>query len=202
MDRNYWDSKASGYEEHMQRSREAYCKIIELAKKEVAGSHTLLDIGTGTGVIPVALSAYADKIHAVDYSPEMIKIARSKAERMNIRNITFQVQDCQNLSFNDNMFDVIVVSNLLHIITTPVQFLLSLKRILKEDGKIIIPTYMHNENMQAKIISGILKMKGHPVITRFSSKSFLEMTAQCGYTVETVSLIKNAVPVLYAVLSK
>jgi ubiquinone/menaquinone biosynthesis C-methylase UbiE len=202
METNYWNKKASDYDNHLKKSENAYLKIIELIKKESSESQTLLDIGTGTGEIPIALSDNVGKIIATDFSQEMISIANLKIKKLNINNITFQVQDCYNLSYSDEMFDIIVASNLLHILDKPEQFLNSIKRLLKKNGKLIVPTYLHNESIKTKIISKILKLKGHPINTRFESKSMIEFITKCGYNLEKSVFIESIMPMLFVVVTK
>jgi ubiquinone/menaquinone biosynthesis C-methylase UbiE len=202
MKNDYWDIKANDYDNHMKKSKNAYDKVIELVKKEVNKSQILLDIGTGTGAIPIAIANYLDKIIATDYSQTMIDVANNKIKELNINNITFQVQDGYNLIFNDEMFDVVLAANILHLLDKPEHFLNSIKRLLKESGKLIIPTFMHNENIKTKIISRILKYKGHPIVTRFDSKSFVDFVENCGYKVEKQILLPNIMPMLFLVASK
>jgi ubiquinone/menaquinone biosynthesis C-methylase UbiE len=156
-----------------------------------------LDIGTGTGAIPIALADCVDKIYATDYSQEMIGVATNKANDLNIQNIIFQVQDCYNLSFNENMFDVIVASNILHLLDKPEQFLFSIRRLLKKNGKLIVPTFLHNESLITNIISRILKLSGHPISTRFNSKSMIELITKCGYSIDKQVLLPSIMPMLF-----
>ena len=202
METNYWDKTAHDYDNHIKKSERAYEKLIELTKNEVNKSQTLLDIGTGTGAIPIVLADLVDKIFATDYSEEMINIAKRKIIELKKNNIEFQVQDCYNLNFSNEMFDVILAANILHLLDKPEHFLNAIKRLLKESGKLIIPTFMHNENIKTKLISRIMKVKGHPIITRFDSKSMINFVENCGYKVDKQILLPNIMPMLYVVASK
>ncbi len=202
METNYWDKKASDYDNHLKKSENAYLKIIELIKHESSETQTILDIGTGTGEIPIALSDNVEKIIATDLSQVMINIANLKIKKLNINNITFQVQDCYNLGYNDEMFDIIIASNLLHLLDKPEQFLNSIKRLLKKNGKLIVPTFLHNESIKTKIISKILEFKGHPINTRFDSKSMIEFITKCGYDIEKSVFIESIMPMLFVVVTK
>lgn len=199
---NYWDKVAHNYDNHMQRSKGAYEKLIKLTRNEIDKSQTLLDIGTGTGAIPILLADYVDKIFATDYSEEMINIANKKIKDFKINNITFQVQDCYNLNFSDEMFDVVFAANILHLLDNPEEFLKSIKRLLKESGKLIIPTFMHNENIKTRMISKIMKFKGHPINTKFDSKSMVDFIKNCGYEVEKHILLPGIMPMLFVIASK
>jgi ubiquinone/menaquinone biosynthesis C-methylase UbiE len=202
MESNYWDKKASDYDNHLKKSEMAYIKVIELIKLEINKAQTVLDIGTGTGEIPIAISDNVGKIIATDYSQEMINVANLKLNKLKINNITFQAQDCTKLSFGDEMFDSIIASNLLHLLKEPSQFMNSLSRLLKKEGKLIIPTFLHNESVKTKIISKILALKGHPIQTKFNASSLIEFVEKNGYTIEKTVLIQNIMPLLFVVVTK
>lgn len=202
METNYWDKKAYDYDNHMKKSKKAYESMIKLIKNEIDKSQIFLDIGTGTGAIPLALVDDVDQIFATDYSHEMISIANNKVKELNINNISFQVQDCYNLNYNEEMFDVILASNILHLLEKPEQFLNSVRRLLKKNGKLIIPTFLHNESIKTNLISRILKFKGHPITTRFDSKSMIQLIKKCGYIVDKQVLLPGIMPMLYVVATK
>ena len=202
MKSNYWDKKAITYDNHLKKSEKAYLQIVELIRSEINKTQLILDIGTGTGEIPIAIADKSGKIIATDYSREMILVCEEKIQRSGINNVSFQVQDCYDLEYGDRTIDVIVVSNLLHLVDKPEQFLISLKRLLKKDGKLIIATYLHNECMKSKILSRILKLTGHPVKSRFDSNSLGELITDCGYKIDKRVFISNIMPMLFAVATK
>lgn len=202
MGTNYWNKKAYNYDNHIKKSENIYEKVIKLTKNEIDKSQILLDIGTGTGAIPIALTNSIGKIIATDYSEEMIKKANVKITESKINNIIFKVQDCYNINFKNEMFDVILAANILHLLDEPEQFLNSIKRFLKPNGKLIIPNFMNSENIKTKIISRIMKYKGHPIITKFNSKSMTNLIEKCGYKVEKKILLSGIMPMLFIVAKK
>jgi ubiquinone/menaquinone biosynthesis C-methylase UbiE len=198
----YWDNDAKKYDNRAKKSYKAYQKMINLIKKEITDEMTVLDIGTGTGEIPVNIYKNAKSIEATDVSPEMIKIAQNKSEARGIQNIKFLVQDSNNLSYKDNSFDVIIIINLLHFIPNPENVLNEAKRLLKKDGKIIIASFLHNENIKSRIISYIMKRKGHPVVTKFDSNTICEFIIKCSLKIISQKNIKNIMPIIYMISSK
>ena len=69
----------------------------------------LLDIGTGSGCIAVAIKANRLKwtVSGIDYNKETLKKAKSNAEKLNL-DIDFQVNDILNYSFTKVKYDIIV----------------------------------------------------------------------------------------------
>ncbi len=88
-------------------------QLVELAL-ELAKAHptpTLLDIGTGSGVIPLtlALELPAAKIHATDLSPDALALANENATRHQLTGrITFHQADL--LPPGDTKFDLIIAN--------------------------------------------------------------------------------------------
>jgi ubiquinone/menaquinone biosynthesis C-methylase UbiE len=201
-DIQYWNKKASTYDNHLKESQTAYKKIIEFLKEDLTNNMFLLDIGTGTGEIPLQIYNYVKKIDAIDFSQEMINLARDKADKLNISNINFIVCDINELSYDDNTFDSILISNVLHIADEPQKLLIKLKRLIKTNGIIIAPTFLHNQNIFTKIISYILKRKGHPIKSKFDRKTIVSLFEENNFRIIKNIYIKNIMPISYVVASK
>ncbi len=58
--------------------------LLELGLSE---ADTVVDLGTGTGVFPLAVSGHCDRVVAVDVSEAMLAVANEKIEQRSIRNI-------------------------------------------------------------------------------------------------------------------
>ncbi len=198
-ERAYWNNDAKNYEARVDKSHKAYEKIIDYIKKEINKDMLLLDIGTGTGEIPINISNNVKNIEAIDYSFEMIKIAKQKAKIKGIKNISFSVQDSNNLIYKDNTFDVITIINLLHIIPKPEKVIEEAKRLIKNYGKIIIASYLHNENIKSRLISCIMKRKGHPIFTKYNSNTIFSFIENCSLNITFKEKLSNIMPILYLI---
>ena len=66
----------------------------------------VLDLGTGTGVIPRNLYAYGAEWFGTDISPEQIEQARRLAEETGMK-IDFRAASAEETDFPDESFDVI-----------------------------------------------------------------------------------------------
>ncbi len=98
---------------------------------------TLLDIGTGTGVIPRNLYQYGAKIIGTDISESQIDEAKKLSKDMNIE---YYAQSAENLDFKDKSFDSISICQCIWYLD-PKVLVDTLDKLLKDDGKVII-TYM------------------------------------------------------------
>lgn len=112
----------------------------------------ILDIGCGTGEFSRLLAKRADRVIAIDLSPNMIKVAKGKSQQY--PNIDFQVTDILQWDFPAEKFDVIVSIATVHHL--PVEKLLpKLKAALKPGGKLVILDLLEHENL-TDILSDII----------------------------------------------
>ena len=96
----------------------------------------ILDLGCGTGRFTVAIANQLGYcVTGVDMSDEMLAEAKVK----DINNlIQWDHQDAQSLTYDDESFDVIFISHLLHHVDSPVLVLKEARRVLVSSGVILI----------------------------------------------------------------
>jgi ubiquinone/menaquinone biosynthesis C-methylase UbiE len=78
--------------------------------REFAGpliGRTVLDVGTGTGRAALIFAEAGAAVTALDASPEMLRVARARAEQRGAR-IRFEVGDAHHLAHRDRSVDVAV----------------------------------------------------------------------------------------------
>lgn len=81
---------------------EFYEKIIE--RGLCIKNQSVLDIGTGTGVLPRNLYRYGARWTGIDISNEQIEYAKKLSAGMDIN---YYTSSAENINFPDNSFDVI-----------------------------------------------------------------------------------------------
>ena len=198
----FWDSAAKRYDRQTKRLAAMYDEMVRRILQELAPGDNVLDVGTGPGEIPLRICHAVSRLEAVDASREMIAVARDNAKLRGARNVTFSVHNSYNLPFRDGTFDAVIVSNLLHIVEHPADVLAEARRVLKTDGRLIAPTYVGRESVRARIFSWVLKRTGHPVYTRFTSRSLRALIERSGFDVADQALLKNILPVSFIVARK
>ena len=88
-------------------------ELVDLVIKECKGYETILDIGTGSGCIPISLKKHLKYtlVYGVDISENALVVARDNAE-LNSTEVTFVKEDVLKMSSLENSikkgFDVIV----------------------------------------------------------------------------------------------
>ncbi|MCF0195163.1 MAG: bifunctional demethylmenaquinone methyltransferase/2-methoxy-6-polyprenyl-1,4-benzoquinol methylase UbiE [Bacteroidaceae bacterium] len=102
---------------------------------------TLLDIATGTGdfALLAAKRLQPESIVGCDISDGMMEVAREKAKVANLAcRITFQHEDCERLSFDDEAFDAVTVAYGVRNFAHMEQGLSEMLRVLRPGGHLVI----------------------------------------------------------------
>ena len=193
--KNFWDRNAGRYDRFMQKDRAAYDEMYELIRP-IVRHKTVLELATGTGLIAKHIVNAAAHIEATDASPEMI----TEAKRGNYSaKLHFSVQDMFSLPYAGNSFDVVIVSNALHIVSQPEKSLREIKRVLKDDGVLIAPTFTHAENsLRGRIKAYFMRLAGFPLHSRWTSEEYLSFLRQNGWRVRKSAVLKASFPLTYA----
>ena len=193
--KNFWDRNAGRYDRFIRKDRAAYEKMYELIRP-VVKDKTVLELATGTGLIAKHIVKATAHIEATDASSEMI----AEAKRGNYSaKLHFSVQDMFSLPYAGNSFDVVIVSNALHIVPQPEKSLREIKRVMKDDGVLIAPTFTHAENSLAgKIKACFMRLAGFPLHSRWTSEEYLSFLRQNGWRVRKSAVLKASFPLTYA----
>ena len=192
--RNFWDRTAKIYDRFMRRDAAAYDRMYALLRP-VVRDKTVLELAAGTGLIAKHIANAAEYIEVTDASEQMIR----QAERENhAENLHFSVQDMFCLPYADAAFDVVIVSNALHIVPQPEKSLREIKRVLRDDGVLIAPTFTHAENsFPGKIKAFFMNLAGFPLHSKWTSEEYLKFLQQNDWTVRKSVVLKAAFPLTY-----
>ena len=192
---NFWDKNAKRYDRFMRKDRAAYEKLYELIRP-VVKARTVLELAAGTGLIAKNIVRSASHIEVTDASEEMIAEAKRNNRSAKLH---FSVRDMFCLPYADKSFDVVIVSNALHIVPQPEKALAEIRRVLKDDGVLIAPTFTHgNGTLRGRIKLFFMKLAGFPLNSRWSSADYLTFLRQKGWTVRKSAVLKGSFPLTYA----
>ena len=193
--KNFWGKNAGRYNRFMRKDRAAYEEIYELIRP-IVRHKTVLELATGTGLIAKHIVNAAAHIEATDASPEMITEAKRDNRSAKLH---FSVQDMFRLPYANQSFDVVIVSNALHIVPQPEKALQEIKRVLKDDGTLIAPTFTHAGNsFSGKVRAFFMRMAGFPLHSRWTSAEYLRFLRQNSWTVRKSVVLKASFPLTYA----
>ncbi len=197
--KNFWDKNAGRYDRFMRKDQAAYEEMYKLIRL-VVRHKTVLELATGTGLIAKHIVNAAAHIEATDASAEMIAEAKRDTRSAKLH---FSVQDMFCLPYADNSFDAVIVSNALHIVPQPEKALQEIKRVLKDDGVLIAPTFTHAGNsFSGKVKAFFMKLAGFPLHSKWTSEEYLSFLRQNGWAVRKSVILKASFPLTYAECTK
>ena len=193
--KDFWDKNAGRYNHFMQKDWAAYEEMYARIRP-VVKAKTVLELATGTGLIAKNIVNAAAHIEATDASAEMILEAKRDTRSAKLH---FSVQDMFRLPYADQSFDVVIVSNALHIVPQPEKALAEIRRVLKDDGVLIAPTFTHAGNSFSGMVRAFfIRMAGFPLRSKWTSEEYLRFLRQNGWAVRKSVVLKASFPLTYA----
>ncbi len=193
--KNFWDKCAKHYDRFLNRDAAAYEQLAEWLRP-VVRHKAVLELAAGTGQLAKQLVSAAGSIEATDASAAMIARARQENDSAKLH---FSVQDMFCLPYADASFDVVIVSNALHVVPHPEQALREIRRVLKDDGVLAAPTFTHGENrLWENARAWGMQRAGFPLYSRWTSESYLDFLRRNGWAVQKSAVLKAAFPLTYA----
>jgi ubiquinone/menaquinone biosynthesis C-methylase UbiE len=107
---------------------------------EPAARRSILDVSTGTGRIALHLASRGHRVLGVDQAENMIQVAREKARRMALDNVSFEVANSRALPFKDDSFDYVTSIRFMHLIPRRMwsHYIGEMTRVLKPGGCLVI----------------------------------------------------------------
>ncbi|MDR3644914.1 MAG: class I SAM-dependent methyltransferase [Clostridia bacterium] len=128
------------------RASEDYAKYRDIYPEEfyekIAGSgvciqgQRVLDLGTGTGVLPRNMARFGASFTGADISENQIREARRLSREQNL-DIEYVVSSAEKVDFPDNTFDVVTACQCFMYFDQPVIFP-HIYRMLKPGGRFVI----------------------------------------------------------------
>lgn len=128
-ERDTWSRCANNYVDTFAGiTRETVPLLIEAAA--IRSGNQVLEIGSGPGHVADMLSKAGASVTGVDFSPEMVEVARNRYP-----NIPFKQADAEDLPFEAESFDAVVANFVVHHLARPETVFREVHRVLKPGGR-------------------------------------------------------------------
>lgn len=180
-------------------------KVNRQLCKEVAKlmehSDKVLECACGTGMITKYIAPKCEQLIATDFSIGMLKQAKRNCK--DFPNVKIQKANIMELKYKDEKFDKVIAGNVIHLLDNPDAALSELERVCKKGGKIIIPTYVNNENIgkPSKFVR-IIEKFGADFKCQFNYKTYKEFFVKAGYSDVEYKLVQGKMPCAIAIITK
>jgi ubiquinone/menaquinone biosynthesis C-methylase UbiE len=128
-------------------------KLIE--NMNIQSTDIIADIGAGSGyhVFKMAPIAHRGTVYAVDIQIEMLQAVLESEQYKKYKNIELIQGDEKSVKLPENTFDKVLMVDVYHEFNFPKEMMLSIKKSLKENGKIYLIEYRSEDfNVPIKTI--------------------------------------------------
>lgn len=142
-ERGYWERHANRYDRATRLLARPVPRMLELTAGAVRGKARVLEVAAGTGLVTAAIAGEVGELIATDYAAGMVKQLEARVRGAGLPNVTCEQADLYGLRFPDASFDAVVAANVLHLVPDLDGALASLRRVLRPQGVLIAPTYLH-----------------------------------------------------------
>lgn len=129
---------------------EVEAAMLELMHNRRIGH--LLDIGTGTGRMAEIFAPTARQVTALDRSPEMLRIARTRLADQSIP-VDLVQGDFLDLPLPDTSIDSIVIHQALHFAHEPDRVIAEAGRVLRGGGHLLVADFAPHEDEELRTLA-------------------------------------------------
>ena len=197
----FWDKVAGVYDIFVRIiNKKTHKMLIKKTVSLFTDQDEVLECACGTGMLSAPVAGVCRHLTATDFSENMLK--RAKKNFREGDNISFTHADIMNLPFEDNSFDKVVAANVIHLLDEPMKALCELRRVCRNGGQLIIPTYI-NRTKGGKT-SGFAKTVGKAGADfkrQFTFDNYKEFFADAGFQKADYTFIDGKIPCALAVIT-
>lgn len=141
----------------------AVLKSEQIAKKlDLSGCNLLLDLGGGPGSFAIEFVKSNPELNAVVFDlQEVVKLAKRFIGKANLtKRIKSVAGECINDSYGTDLYDVVFVSNLLHMYDEKIniQIIKKCQKALKKNGKIVIHDFILDSSMTKSTFAAVFSL--------------------------------------------
>lgn len=195
--RDYWDRHAKNYDRSMLLLGGPIPRMVELAAEAVLGAPRVLEVAAGTGLVTPALARAAGEVVATDYAAALVATLEAKVREEQLSSVRCEQADLYALRFEPASFDGVVATNVLHLVPDLPGALSALRTVLKPGGRLVVPTYCHDETALSWTFSRVLAITGFPGHRRFTMESPRSALEGSGLRVTRAETLPGLIPIGY-----
>jgi len=182
----FWDRIAARYARRPVPDEAVYQEKLRITREHLGPDMAAFEFGCGTGSTAIAHAPYVGHIHAIDISSKMIEIARGKAERAGVDNVTFAQATIEAFGAPDESYDVVLGLSILHLLEDRDAAIAKVHRMLKPGGVFVSSTACLGDTMKwFKLVGPIGRFLGlMPLVRVFTMQDLLDSLTGAGFAID------------------
>ena len=196
----FWDRVAGVYDVFANViNRKVHKELKTVVADLISPSDEVLECACGTGMLSTVIAQRCKKLVATDFSGKMLEKTRKKCA--GYANVELRKADILSLDEPDGSFDKVVAANVIHLLDEPEKALSELARVCRQDGTLIVPTYMNRDkNGKTSAFAKTVGKAGADFKRQFTESSYKDFFTENGFDDVTVVPIHGRIPCAVAVI--
>ncbi|MEM3386384.1 MAG: arsenite methyltransferase [Nitrososphaerales archaeon] len=161
---------------------------------------TVLDLGSGSGLECFLASTRvgeSGRVIGVDMVPEMIKVAKTNAEKGGYKNVEFILGDIENLPLSECSIDAVISNCVINLAPNKRRVFEEIYRVLNSSGRLVIsdivllselpPSVKEREDFYIGCVSGAMLKDDYINLIKQSGFKDVETVAETTFPLEQLS---------------
>lgn len=130
----FWNLMAKNYAKSPISDEASYQTKLEKTRAHLRPDMDVLEIGCGTGSTALVHAPLVASYEGVDFSKNMVSIAKGKLKATKIKNLTYTCEPIDSISRKPQSFDMVLALNILHLLPNYKEVLGQVHGLLKPGG--------------------------------------------------------------------
>ncbi len=184
----FWNKMARGYAKRPVGNPDAYQVKLDKTAEYLKPTDRLLEFGCGTGTTALIHAPRVAQIEAIDFSSEMIAIAREKLWDTSADNVNFEVSRFEDwpVPVAGQGYDAILGMSILHLVTDVDQTLEQVWKSLKPGGLFFSSTVCLGDSngLERYFLPPLSAIGILPKVVRFKGADLIDRIRSHGFDIE------------------
>lgn len=145
----FWDRTADRYAASPIANEAAYQTKLAATQRLLRPDMDIFEFGCGTGSTALLHAPHVRHIRAVDFSSRMIEIAKGKAQKGGIENVSFEQGAIETIDLAPQSLDMVLALSVLHLLRNKEAAIAKVFAALKPGGYFVSSTACVREMVPA-----------------------------------------------------
>lgn len=167
-----WNRLASRYDLIARIFGTSYGRVRDRLKEDVPPDSKVVEVAAGTGQFTRELAERSAHLLTTDVSPDMVARLRERLPGQSAGRVDCLVRSAYDLELPQRSVDVVFCANALHIMDDPHRALAEFRRVLRTDGLLIAPTFLHGVSPVRRLVS-----RGLSLVSPFVAKNRFDLSS-------------------------
>lgn len=184
-DTRFWDNIADSYSRKPVADEEAYEIKLSITREYLTPNAKVFEFGCGTGSTALRHAPFVGHVDATDLSPEMIAIARQKADEAGVSNVNFYTADIASMEPQEETYDVILGLSILHLVKDKDAVMRKVHRMLKPGGVFVTSTACLGDHQgYLRPVLSLMRWIGKaPFVATFTQEDLIDAHNRAGFQI-------------------